>query len=135
MKKRNTADPLKINRYDIILTAALAAAAVICVILFAGFHDTSEGAFVRITVDAEEYGIYELSQPVQIRIETDRGNNLIQIRDHQVTMLEADCPDGYCIRKGPISRIGDTIVCLPHRVVAEILSADGHADEFDVIAQ
>jgi len=35
-------------------------------------------------------------------------------------MLEADCRDGICVDHTPISLNGETIICLPHRLVIEI---------------
>ena len=38
-------------------------------------------------------------------------------------MTDADCPDKLCVKTGRISKTGETIVCLPHRVVVEIIGA------------
>ena len=35
-------------------------------------------------------------------------------------MKDADCPDKLCEKTGKISKNGETIVRLPHRVVVEI---------------
>ena len=48
------------------------------------------------------------------------GVNKVVINDGKVSMTEADCPDELCVKTGKISRVGETIVCLPHRVVVEI---------------
>ena len=36
-------------------------------------------------------------------------------------MTEADCPDHLCMKQKKISKKGGTIVCLPNRVVLEII--------------
>ena len=36
-------------------------------------------------------------------------------------MKEADCPDGYCKEQGRISGQKQTIVCLPHKLVVEVI--------------
>lgn len=36
-------------------------------------------------------------------------------------MEEANCPDGYCEEQGKISEHTQTIVCLPHKLVVEVL--------------
>lgn len=36
-------------------------------------------------------------------------------------MEEANCPDGYCEEQGKISGHTQTIVCLPHKLVVEVL--------------
>ena len=35
-------------------------------------------------------------------------------------MLEANCPDEICVHHKPISKNGETIVCLPNKVVVVI---------------
>lgn len=55
-----------------------------------------------------------------IPIETRYGYNLIEIGDEKVRVIEADCPDLIDVKQGYISNIGETIVCLPHKLVIEI---------------
>lgn len=55
-----------------------------------------------------------------IPIETEYGYNLIEIGDEQVRVIEADCPDKIDVKQGYISKIGETIVCLPNKMVVEI---------------
>ena len=43
-----------------------------------------------------------------------------QIKNHEVYMIEATCPDKLCIKQGHIEKKGATIVCLPHHLVIEI---------------
>ena len=40
-------------------------------------------------------------------------------------------PDGYCKRQGTISRVNETIVCLPHKLVAEVESDGSTTDDAD----
>ena len=47
--------------------------------------------------------------------------NIVRIQNHEVWMEEADCPDGYCEEQGKISGHTQTIVCLPHKLVVEVL--------------
>ena len=35
-------------------------------------------------------------------------------------MISADCPDKLCVHQHAISANGETIVCLPNKVVAEV---------------
>ena len=82
---------------------------------------------VSVRVAGEETGRYSLLEDREIVIDTEEGHNLLTIRGGEATMTEADCPDGYCLAHHAISRPGEIIVCLPHRVVAEIIaeSTDG----------
>ena len=60
------------------------------------------------------------------------GTNRIVIQDNAVYMSDADCPDKLCVHTGTIHKTGETIVCLPHRVVVEIT---GTTDTFDAVVQ
>ena len=49
-------------------------------------------------------------------------------------MTDADCPDKYCIQMGKATHTGDTIVCLPHKLVIEITSSasDDSSSDLDI---
>lgn len=47
------------------------------------------------------------------------GNTLI-IKDGQAYMKDATCKNGVCVHTGKISKKGENIICLPHKVVVEI---------------
>ncbi len=67
-----------------------------------------------------------------IPLETEYGYNLIEFGDNEVRVIEADCPDKYDVKQGSISRIGETIICLPNRMVIEIKGVDT-VDGIDMI--
>ena len=45
--------------------------------------------------------------------------NTIEIRDHQIRVLSADCSDQTCVRMGWLKSASMPIVCLPHKLVVE----------------
>ena len=47
------------------------------------------------------------------------GRKLV-IENGKARISHADCPDGICEEYRPISYVGETIICLPHKVVIEI---------------
>lgn len=73
-------------------------------------------ASIRITVDGEEYGTYPLTKDTVISI---HGTNVCEIKNGEVKMIEADCPDHLCMKQKAITDAGGTIVCLPNKVVIE----------------
>ena len=125
----------KICRNDIILAAVLAAAAAALAVVFFLIPGKEQGNTAVITIEGREYGRYSLSVDQTIRVENEKGINTVVIRDGSAHMEEADCPDGYCINMGDKSKAGETIVCLPHRLVVEIISGENTTQEFDVIAE
>lgn len=93
-----------------------------------------EGEYLRITVDGAVYGEYPLSEDRTIEVYGEWGCNQVVISGGAVSVTEADCPDKYCMAYPPISERGQTIVCLPHKMVAEVLGRDA-ASEIDAVSQ
>lgn len=93
------------------------------------------GAKVVITIDGEIYGTYSLEEEQTIAIKKkDKTTNILQIKDGQASMITADCPDQLCVHQNAITKEGQTIVCLPNRVVVEI-EGDTEKQELDAIAR
>ena len=95
------------------------------------------GEIVQVTVDGIVQGNYPLEIDDQIDITGEGWTNTLVIKDGFANMTIADCPDQICVRHKAISGIGETIVCLPHKVVVEVVSDDERGQkekEFDVIA-
>ena len=49
------------------------------------------------------------------------GECILVIKDGQAYMQEADCPNQICVHHSAISHKGETIVCLPNRIIIEVL--------------
>ena len=60
--------------------------------------------------------------------------NVIQIKNGFVSMIDADCRDQICVKTASISKNGEIIVCLPHKVTVEIFSEQVVDTELDDIA-
>lgn len=125
-----------IKKWDIILIAALLAASFIPegVFLLGGNSADKGGTYAVIQVDGKEYKTVPLSDhhgTDTFTIRTESGYNTVVVRDQEIGIVEADCPDKICIGEGFISQPGATTVCLPHKVLVEVRSP--HGGEPDVI--
>lgn len=103
----------------LVLSMVIIAAAAFLIINFAVKKD---GSYAVIKVDGNVIKTLDLNSGETI-IEVNGyqgGVNKVVINDGKVSMTDADCPDELCVMTGKISRVGETIVCLPHRVVVEI---------------
>lgn len=109
---------------DLILIAAiLAVVAILALILFL----RGEGTTVRIELDGRVIGSYSLAVDREVEIlsgENGEEKNLLVIRDGKAYVSSATCPDGICANHRPISRVGESIVCLPHGVVITVIGED-----------
>ena len=103
---------------DIILASAVLILAVVLIIAYRAL--TSDGTYAAVIIDGKESGAYLLSEDTEALIETKHGTNLLVIKDGKAKVTEADCPDLVCVRHREISLVGESIVCLPHRLVIEI---------------
>ena len=112
-------DQRKIGANDIKLLVVILAIG-IAGMLVLHFCKGDTGKTVRITANGTEY-TYDLDEDREIAVETDLGTNIVVIEDGFVYVREADCPDKICVHHVRISRVGETIVCLPHRLVVEII--------------
>jgi len=55
-----------------------------------------------------------------IRIKTKYGYNIIEIDKDVVRIIESDCHNQICVKDGSISKVGEVLVCLPHKLIVEI---------------
>ena len=46
--------------------------------------------------------------------------NKVEIKGEKIAMVAANCQDQICVHSGWISKAGQTIVCLPHKLLIEI---------------
>ncbi|HHY91473.1 MAG TPA: NusG domain II-containing protein [Clostridiales bacterium] len=87
------------------------------------FQNESTRKYVEITYNGEQIQRFLLDEKKageKIPIETELGKNIVEIGEGKVRIVEADCPDQVCVRTGWISNSGQTVVCLPHKLVVEI---------------
>ncbi|MFD1318192.1 NusG domain II-containing protein [Loigolactobacillus zhaoyuanensis] len=50
----------------------------------------------------------------------DGDYNVVEIKNDRIAIVDANCRDQVCVRRGWISKPGQTIVCLPHKLLIEI---------------
>lgn len=82
------------------------------------------GSQVVITVDGNIYKTADIKEDQTILVNTKNGDNTVVIADGMVDMTKADCPDKICVNHKKISKSGETIVCLPQKVVVEVTGMD-----------
>lgn len=78
-----------------------------------------------VTVDGEEYGRYPLDEEVEVTIPAgEEDYNVLVIKDGYADIIEATCPDKICVDHAKINGNGQTLVCLPNKVVVEIVNQE-----------
>lgn len=109
----------------------LAAAVLLAAAVFLGIHygkPKEKSASVEIQVDGALYGVYPLNENRTIEID---GTNRLVIEEHTARMVWADCPDKLCVHQRAVSRDGESIICLPNKVVVSVTG--GEERELDAV--
>ncbi len=123
---------MNIQKTDIFFLSILLSAGVLLAV-FIYFPRTSVGTYVEIRVDGEKTAAYPLSADRRETVHTASGENTIMIQNGAVSMTAADCPDKVCVSMRRISRSGETIVCLPHKLVLEIKNSGNGGNSLDAV--
>lgn len=102
-----------------------------------GFQNNQEytGTYAEISVAGKVIDkIYfkETEGEKEIPIKTSYGENTIHISKDGIYMSEADCTDEICLKDGMITKVGQSLVCLPHKLIIEIKGEYVESDD-DII--
>ena len=106
----------RFGRNDIILISVIVIISVALLLIWKLVYlkgqDTDSDACVEVTIDGRAYGTYPLSK-----------DDTIEIKNGGVAdMTSADCPDHLCVKQKAISKEGESIICLPNKVVVTVKS-------------
>lgn len=123
---------MKFLKADIIFLSILVCAGILLTILIYSPR-SSTGTYVEIRINGERTAAYSLSADRRETLHSASGENTIIIKDGAVSMAAADCPDKVCVSMRRISRSGETIVCLPHKLVLEIRSGESETSPLDAV--
>lgn len=116
----------KKKRCDIILIAVclFAALASLLTLRFC----SAQGAVAVVKADGERIGEYPLSKDITVPIVSENGTNTLVIKDGKAYVTDASCPDGLCEKMHSVSRNGESIVCLPNKVVITVEGGEEGVD-------
>lgn len=118
-----TPEKKRLRRNDVIFISILLAVLLIaglCLYLFRPVGDT-----VTVSVDGKVIATYPLDEDRVVTIDSDDdGHNRLVIKDGKAYVSSASCPDGVCTNHKPIRRDGESIVCLPNKVVITVQIGD-----------
>lgn len=109
---------LRSHRNDVLLVAVLLAlAGALALFLLLNRQD---GGYVSVQVDGEVLMELPLNEDTELVLGEGEHTNTLIIRDGTAQVIEASCPDQVCVRQGAVRYEGESIVCLPHKLVISI---------------
>lgn len=117
-----------LKRGDLYLIGGCLLAALVCCGLWLLLR--RDGGTVIVEQEGRETARYALDVDRTVRIEGPGGYNTLVIEGGQARLSDADCPNRLCVKTGSIRHGGESIVCLPHRLVVRIV---GGASELDAV--
>ncbi len=118
---------LKTHRNDVILVAVLMVlGGALALFLYATRRD---GGYVSVQVDGERLMELSLRADTQVVLGSGEHTNTLVIENGTARVVEADCPDQICVSQGAVRYEGESIVCLPHKLVITV--EGGQANDVD----
>ncbi len=118
-----------LRRSDLWLIAVVAVVALVGLLLWKG--NQTAGTSVAVFIDGVQTATYPLTAEREVVIATGDENqhrNVLVIKDGKAYIREADCPDSICVKTRAAAYVGETIVCLPHKLVVEIVAESSDSD-------
>ena len=116
-----------IKKADIVLFAVLLVLGIGSTLLLGrgfGAGKTAD-AQVEISINGNVYKTADLNENQTIEIDNEYGRNVIVIENGRARVKDSDCGGHDCIEMGEISKGGQTIMCLPHRLIITIVKGGG----------
>ena len=109
---------LKSHRNDFLLVAILLILGG-ALALFLRFTRQAGGT-VTVQIDGKAVMELPLSEDAELVLGEGAHTNTLVIRDGKAQVVEASCPDRICVRQGAVQYAGESIVCLPHKLVVTV---------------
>lgn len=116
------------KKRDIVLAAVLLILGITGVLIVK--YGLKSGNTADVYIDDKLVQTIDMSVDDEYTFQTDKGSNTVEVRNGAVSMKSADCPDKVCVRMGTKNRNGETITCLPHKLVIEVHG--GQEQEVDI---
>ena len=114
---------VKKRRLDIIILIVLIVIAIGSWIAVTVLFDVN-GDYVEVIVDNHVQKVISLNDDGEYQVDDGEYSNIITIKNREVYMKSSDCPDQICVKQCKIKKHGESIICLPHKLVIRIASEE-----------
>lgn len=127
-----------IKKMDVVIIIILLVISFIPYAMLKIYQSNYKGVnYAVISIDGKEQKKVELTEVLdeEFTFKSDYGINKVVIHDGRIGIIEADCKDEICINEGFIEDVGERIVCLPNRLIIEIVGEQKNNEGEDVISR
>lgn len=125
-----------LKKGDIIVASVILA---VCAVLFLALYvfNGNMGSYVEIEQNGVVIHTMPLDTNAVFNIESGgKVTNTVEVKNGSVSVTYADCPDQICVNHAPINLSGESIICLPNKVVVSVVEANGNViNEIDGVAR
>ena len=110
------------TKHWILLFAVLLGASAL--VFLWGRSQKQQGVTARVLQDGQllrEIRLDEIREEFRFTVwDADGHYNIVQVEPGRICIREADCPDRLCAKHAAIRNSGETIICLPHKLIVEV---------------
>lgn len=68
------------------------------------------------------YQVLSLGEDATVTVTGSLGTNIIEVANGRVRCLESDCSNQTCVKQSWVSGRGQTVVCLPHKLIVQVVA-------------
>lgn len=122
-KSNESHDSYRITLFDVVLVALILLFSIGVIV------HTKLGLQGQSSKVAEASVYHEGNLLKDVKLDKDQefhllnGKMLIQIKEGRIRVRESDCPRQICVNTGWIQYPGESVVCVPYKVLIEVKSA------------
>jgi len=119
------------TKSDKLLIGLVLALTILSYLFYVLLYQGDSSLTAKIVTDGSIFTEIDLNHPGAnhcINIPGPLGTSVAEVRPGAIRMKSSPCPDHYCMEIGWINRPGAVIVCVPNRIVIEIIPDKNSVD-------
>ena len=121
---------MKIKKRDVLIIISLLLLSLLMAFFVQKSKSNIDGDYLLVELNGKEYGKYPLDEDKTFKVNSSNDEyNIVEIKDGKVNMKDANCRDLICTQMPEISKDGETIVCLPHRLILEVVGSEKNEEK------
>lgn len=86
-------------------------------------NKTYKEKYIEITLNGKlikTIDITDSNYKLDFEVKDESHLNTFKVENGGVSIVHANCSDEVCVKSGFIDKVGQTLVCLPHKLIVEI---------------
>ena len=115
--------------FDLLAVALVLLLAALVAFRFYGGEKVGAARLAAVSIDGKTVDRFDLSDVGAQHTYSNNGYTLtVETVEFGVRVVSSDCPNRDCVRRGVIDRGGESIVCLPARIIISLAADEGGID-------